>query len=181
MTRLISLCLLVMLTACVSNREAVEIVSIGEDVSMRLPLPPSYPGTIEDRARVRISANGEGVTVNASMRFSPTQALVRIAHPTGATLLDIEWNESGIFERRSNQLPSQFRSEELLAALFIALWPAAQIDAALPAHASLVQFRDGRAIEALERTVLTIRQTRNAIQIDHYDYGYSFEIAGLNF
>ncbi len=180
MTRLISLCLLLFVAACTTTRTPVEYVSIAEDIEIRLPRPPGFPGQYEDQTRLRLSANGEGGTVNAIIQMTPDLVFFRISHPTGPTLLEADWTADGIVERRAPRVPQQLRAEEMLATLFIALWPAEQVRAALPAHASLKEYPDGRAIEAMERTVLAVRRTRRGLLIDHFDYGYNFEVAGLN-
>lgn len=179
MTRLFSLCLILIVAACTTARIPHQTVSIGEDVSLDLPLPPGFPGTFEERTRLRISANGEGATVNVYAMFNRAAGLVRVTHPTGPTLLDVEWSGDGISERRNTQLPDEIRSEELLAALYILLWPGERVAASLSPGATFVEQGPVRAVQTFDRTVMVLRQIGNRVVVDHYDYGYRFEIAGF--
>jgi hypothetical protein len=104
---------------------------IGHGASLVLPRPPGYPGRKSLSQSVIADARGRRMAFDAVLDLSPEAVEIAIAAPNGPRLGEISWNSEGVSPLDPKVVPKGLRSENLLADVYMMLWPKAQVESAL--------------------------------------------------
>jgi hypothetical protein len=116
---------------------------IGDGASLVLPRPPGYPGRKSLTQTVIADAQGRRIVFDAVLDLSPKTVEVAIAAPSGPRLGEISWNAEGVSPLDPMVAPKGLRSENLLADVFMTLWPKAQVESALRPAGEVRDLPDG--------------------------------------
>lgn len=116
---------------------------IAEDVVLTLPAPPGYPETRSLMQTVRARYGERDAAFEAVVSLAPEQVEIVLTVLGGPRLATIHWDGEGVREERSPLAPEGVPTENILADLFLATWPADAVTAALPAGVTLVSAADG--------------------------------------
>lgn len=156
-------------------------VSFGRDVKLTLPLRPGYPGPFEASQTVVARHEGRTVAFQAALAFSEAEARVTLVAPSGPRILSLAWTEGGVTEERTMLAPEQLRGVDVLADIFLCLWPADAVRTALGAGATMEIVGATRTIRTADRVVTEITEepsadgaTRHVLR--NLDRGYSLTI-----
>jgi hypothetical protein len=156
-------------------------VFFGRDVKLTLPLRPGYPGPFEASQTVVARHEGRTVAFQAALAFSEAEARVTLVAPSGPRILSLAWTEDGITEERTMLAPDQLRGVDVLADIFLCLWPAEMVRTALGSGAAIDVTGAVRTIRTADRVVAEISEeplaegaTRHVLR--NLDRGYSLTI-----
>lgn len=116
---------------------------IGHGASLVLPRPPGYPGRKSLTQTVIADARGRRMAFDAVLDLSPEAVEMAIAAPSGPRLVEISWNTEGVSPLDPKVAPKGLRSENLLADVFMTLWPKAQVESALRPAGEVRDLPDG--------------------------------------
>jgi len=161
----------------VSPRDVV----FGREVKLKLPLRPGYPEPLEASQTVVARHEDRTVAFQAALSFSDAEARVTLVAPSGPRILSLVWTEAGVAEERTMLAPDQLRGVDVLADIFLCLWPAEAVRTALGDGASIDVVGAVRTIRTADRTVVEITEepagegvTRHVLR--NLDRGYSLTI-----
>lgn len=156
-------------------------VNFGRDVKLTLPSRPGYPIPFEASQTVVARHENRTVAFQAALSLSEAEARVTLVAPSGPRILTLSWTETGVAEDRTILAPDQLRGVDVLADIFMCLWPADTVRAALAEPATLTSADGVRTIRSAERTVVEITEepatdgaTRHVLR--NHDRGYSLTI-----
>jgi hypothetical protein len=116
---------------------------IADDVALTLPTPPDYPEqrTIVQTGRARY---GElQAAFEAVISLAPERTEIVLAVVSGPRLATIVWDEEGVREDRTLFAPVGVPVENILADIFVAVWPAEAVEDSLPDGVSLTVDENG--------------------------------------
>jgi hypothetical protein len=116
---------------------------IGHGASLVLPRPPGYPGRKSLTQTVIADAQGRRMAFDTVLDLAPEAGEMAIAAPSGPRLGEISWNTEGVSPLDPNVAPKGLRSENLLADVFMTLWPKAQVEPALRPAGEVRDLPDG--------------------------------------
>jgi len=139
MVRPLILALAALTAGCASTPdEPRPTARIAADVALTLPLPPGYPDTrsIVQTGRARYADHQ--AAFEAVLTLSPERAEIVLIMLGGPRLATITWDETGIAEDRSVFAPDSVPVENILADIFLSVWPAEAVAEALPEGVELV-------------------------------------------
>lgn len=153
---------------------------IAQDVQLELPLPPNFPRaqTLHQLGRARWGERT--LAFDAVLTLSPDAAEIVIAAASGPRLATIAWDKSGVRRTLAARAPRDIPVENLLADVFLLLWPAEAVAAALPADISLAESPDGARILRRAGQVL-VEITPDPVQpartlIRNHAFGYEVSV-----
>jgi hypothetical protein len=148
MVRRLILALAVAAGACGARHEPAEDgrlrAHIAEDVELMLPSPPGYPETRTLSQIVRARYGERSAAFEAVLDLSPEQVTVVITALGGPRVATLTWNEAGVREERTLLAPTGVPVENILADIFLVVWPTEAVAASLPEGVELVTDEDGR-------------------------------------
>lgn len=149
MVRALIVSLMTVLAGCASSPDEGALRAfIAQDVALTLPTPPGYPDT-QTVVQTGHARYGERqAAFEAILSLAPERVEIVLTMPAGPRLATIVWDGEGVRQDRSILAPDGVPVENILADLFIAVWPADAVSAALPEDARL------NVDEAGVRTVL---------------------------
>jgi hypothetical protein len=116
---------------------------IAEDVALTLPSPPGFPETRALSQIVRARYGERAAAFEAILDLSPDQVTVVITVLGGPRVATLTWNEEGVREERTLLAPAGVPVENILADLFLVVWPAQAIAESLPEGVELVTDESG--------------------------------------
>jgi hypothetical protein len=157
------------------------VAPLGKSLELQLPATPGYPEKF-DATQTIIAQYGERRTaLQAVLTLSPDKADVVLTSANGPRILSITWTGKGIYEDRTALAPAELKGVNILADIFMSLWPAASVQAALPEGVTVSETAKGRTIassghviveiETLEAGAASSRQ-----KLTNKDFGYSLTI-----
>lgn len=117
---------------------------IAPDIVLTLPSPPAYPQTRTLMQAGQIRHGDRQAAFESILALSPDEVEIVITMAGGGLRLStITWTAAGVRETRSPIAPDSIPVANILADIFIALWPAEAINAALPEGVTLTETADG--------------------------------------
>lgn len=116
---------------------------IAEDVALTLPSPPGYPETRALSQIVRARYGERAAAFEAILDLSPDQVTVIITVLGGPRIATLTWNEDGVEEERTLLAPAGVPVENIVADIFLVVWPAQAIAESLPEGVELVTDESG--------------------------------------
>jgi hypothetical protein len=132
---------------------------LGRDMTLALPSPPAYPETTTLRQTVLAHYGPMSGAFEAIIDLSPQQVQVVVTAAGGPRLATITWNEAGLRKDVTPLAMGAIPAENLMADIFVSLWPRAAVAAALPAGSGLSVEADGsRVIWYGDQMVLEVRR-----------------------
>lgn len=152
---------------------------IAADVELTLPAPPGYPGpkTIVQTGRARY---GERLMAfEAVLTLGAERSEIILTMAGGPRLATITWDEGGVHEDRAPFVPDDVPVENILADIFVSVWPADAVQTALPEGVTLaVAENGGRTIQRGESTIMTIAPDEaNAARTIVRNEAFGYEVA----
>lgn len=161
----------------VSPRDVV----FGRDVKLTLPVRPGFPGPLEASQTVVARHEDRTVAFQAALSLSEAEARVTLVAPSGPRILSLAWTDAGVTEERTMLAPAQLRGVDVLADIFMCLWPVDSVRAALGDGLSIDVVAAVRTIRTADRAVVEITEepaaegaTRHVLR--NLDRGYSLTI-----
>lgn len=130
---------------------------IAEGVVLTLPQPPNYPDTrtIVQSGRAQY-ADHQGA-FDAVLSLSPEHVEIVLAMAVGPRLATINWDSEGVREERALYAPNNVPVENILADIFMSVWPANAVAEALPDGLALTVAEDGaRTVRRGEEVIVEI-------------------------
>jgi Protein of unknown function (DUF3261) len=174
--RALMLCLA--LGACASAPPEGPRARIAKNLELSLPTPPGYPETrtIAQTVRARygiLSGAFESVT-----SLSPDAVDIVVTAAFGPRLATIHWDKDGVREERTLLAPEGVPVENLLADMFVSLWPPEAVIAALPAGVELIIAEDGaRTLRKDGVAIMEIRrESETRMTARNFALGYEITI-----
>jgi hypothetical protein len=161
------------------------VAVIGRGASLVLPTPPGYPDRKSLTQAVIADARGRRMAFDAVLDLSPETVEVAIAAPSGPRLAGITWTAKGVTPLDATAAPKGLRSENLLADIFMTLWPRAAVEAALRPAGEVRDLPDGAGRIVLVGGVprVEIRTVKDAdggtrTTVRNLDFGYTLTLIG---
>lgn len=159
---------------------------IAEGVQLNLPVPPNFPQaeTLQQLGRARYG--DRRLAFDAVLTLSQPSAEIVIAAAGGPRLATIHWDSAGIRKTLSARAPRNIPIENLLADVFLLLWPPEAITAALPEDVIFRQADNGaRTLSRNGEVMLEITPepgdaTRTLIRNHAFGYEISVLSQSLN-
>lgn len=162
--------------------KAAAQVSIAERVVLSLPATPGYP---EERLLFqtligRYEARTRGF--QATLSLSPERVEIILLAASGPRVMELAWTAEGIVETRSRLAPEDLDGLNILADIFISVWPKEAVAAALPQNAALLDGEGGREIWRGETRIIDIEHRgvddagRSRSRLTHLERGYVLDI-----
>lgn len=121
----------------------LHVARISETTQIILPRPPGYPQKRSLAQTIRVQYAEKRATFEAVLALSPDVVEIVVTAPSGPRLASITWNRMGIKEDRTLLAPEGIPVENILADVFIVLWPRQALVAALPPDADVRDGADG--------------------------------------
>lgn len=119
---------------------------IAEDVVLTLPSPPAYPEVRTLSQIVRARYGEREAAFEAVLDLSPERAGIVITILGGPRLATLTWTEDGVEEERTLLAPTGVPVENILADIFLVVWPEEAVAASLPEGIELEVGADGGRI-----------------------------------
>jgi hypothetical protein len=130
---------------------------IADDVMLELPTPPGYP---EERTIVqtgRAQFGERNAAFEAVLQLGPERTEIVLMMPAGPRLSTIVWDATGVHEDRAPFVPDGMPVENILADIFVTVWPEDMVAGTLPEGVTLEVGADGaRTIRRGDEIILTI-------------------------
>lgn len=150
-----------LLASCVSlggrDSAPAPTARIAPDVALTLPTPPGYPETATYMQTVRGQFGERSGVVEAVLSLSPERVEIVLTAAGGPRLATVTWDGAGITEERLPLAGDAVPVENILADIFLSLWPVETVEAALPRNAALVVAADGaRSVVRDGETIIAI-------------------------
>lgn len=131
---------------------------IAADVALTLPTPPGYPETATLLQTVRGQFGERRGVVEAVLSLSPERVEIVLTAAGGPRLATVTWDDAGVREDRLPLAGDAVPVENILADIFVSLWPVEAVEAALPDAAELIITDDGaRSITRNGDVIVSIR------------------------
>jgi hypothetical protein len=170
------------LAACATtSAHDARSLPLGRDAMLVLPASPGYPGVLNATQRVIGQYGERRAAFDAALALSPDRVLVVLTSSGGPRILSLTWTASGITENRTPLAPEDLNGLSVLGDIFLSLWPADAVQAALPADATIQEEGTTRRIVSGNRVVAEIetieRNTSGMRQrFRNLDLGYALTI-----
>jgi hypothetical protein len=152
---------------------------IAEDVEIALPSPPSFPETRTLHQIVRAQYGERSAAFESVVSLSPETVSIVITAIGGPRVATITWDASGVQEERTVLAPGGVPVENILADMFLSIWPEDAVRAALPEGVELAMDEDGgRALRRGEESIVEImRDPANASRTVVKNHAFGYEVA----
>lgn len=129
--------------ASLVGNASLHVARISETTRITLPRPPGYPQKRNLVQTIRVQYADKRAAFEAALSLSQDVVEIVVTAPSGPRLATITWTGSGIKEDRTLLAPEGIPVENILADVFILLWPRAALVAALPPDAEVRDGPDG--------------------------------------
>lgn len=153
---------------------------IAEDVVLTLPTPPAFPETRTLRQVVRAHYGERQAAFESVLSLSPETATVVITMIGGPRVATLTWDRAGVHEERTVLAPGGVPVENILADIFLTVWPAEAVMEALPEGVELISGENGaRLVRRGEEVLVEITPdpgdpTRTVVR--NFAFGYEVTI-----
>lgn len=114
------------------DREGLSEANLSDDVALHLPMPPAYPEERTLMQTVRAQYGEERQAFEALLSLSPSEVEIVVTAASGPRLSTIRWDKDGVHEDRTVLVPQGMPVANILADLFVSLWPREAVEKALP-------------------------------------------------
>jgi hypothetical protein len=111
---------------------------------MHLPAPPGYPGTKSMMQTVRAHYGERQAAFEALLSLSPEKVDIVVTAPSGPRLASITWSKKGVHRKIMEIAPPGIPVGNIVADIFVSLWPREAVAAALPAGVEVRDEPSGR-------------------------------------
>jgi hypothetical protein len=140
-----------------ATRPDAPTARIAADTVLTLPLPPGYPETRTIVQTGRAQHGDRQASFESVLSLGPERTEIVLMMPIGPRLATIVWDETGIHEDRSVFAPDSVPVENILADIFLSVWPAEAVAESLPEGVSLIVDEAGvRTIRRGEALLVTV-------------------------
>ena len=156
MVRALVLSLALLATGCASTPGAQPHARIAEDVQLTLPLPPAYPETRTIVQTARAHYGDRQGALEAVVSLSPTRVVIVLTALSGPRLATITWDAKGVRAERALIAPEGVPVENILADIFVTVWPAEAVAAALPEGVTLSVVEGARSIRRGDQLIVEV-------------------------
>lgn len=151
-----------------------------QEASSALPefrLPPASLGrTLAWQQRLQVVAQGRvQPPVDALVEVEPTMLRMALMS-AGQTLARLEWDGQTMNTQRSPMWPASIAPERVLSDLQLALWPRAQLVAALPADAQLDDEPGGLRVLRLRGDKIASVQGAESLHIELVNHRFDYRL-----
>jgi hypothetical protein len=130
---------------------------IADDLTLVLPTPPGYP---EERTIIQTGRAQFGerrMAFEAVLVLGPERTEMVLMMPAGPRLSTIVWDATGVHEDRAPFVPDSLPVENILADIFVTVWPEASVAGTLPEGVTMDVAEDGgRTIRRGDEIILTV-------------------------
>lgn len=130
---------------------------IADDLTLVLPTPPGYP---EERTIIQTGRAQFGerrMAFEAVLALGPERTEMVLMMPAGPRLSTIVWDATGVHEDRAPFVPDSLPVENILADIFITVWPEASVAGTLPEGVTMDVAENGaRTIRRGDEIILTV-------------------------
>lgn len=130
---------------------------IADDLTLVLPTPPGYP---EERTIIQTGRAQFGerrAAFEAVLALGPERTEIVLMMPAGPRLSTIVWDATGVHEDRAPFVPDSLPVENILADIFVTVWPEASVAGTLPEGVTMEVADDGRrTIRRGDEIILTV-------------------------
>lgn len=141
---------------------SLHVARISETTQINLPRPPGYPQTRNLLQTIRVQYADKRAAFEAALSLSPDVVQIVVTAPSGPRLATITWTSTGIKEDRTLLAPEGIPVENILADVFILLWPRAALVTALPSDAEVRDGPDGsRTVSRAGAPIVEIKPDPN--------------------
>ena len=157
--------------------ELAPVANISETAALSLPLPPNYPETQTVLHSVRARYGERDAAFDAILSLSPELVEIVITAAAGPRLATITWDVDGVRQERALVAPGDIPVENILADIFVALWPREEVERALPPDCAFTIDDDGaRTISQAGAPILEVHTNASAIVVRNLAFGYELSI-----
>lgn len=173
--RTLALLLTALAAGCMSRPDG-PTAHIAGDVLLTLPTPPGYPETRTIVQTGRARYGERQAAFEAVLSLAPDRTEIVVTMLAGPRLATIVWDEAGVHEDRALIAPPGLPVENILADLFVAVWPAEAVAASLPEGVTLVvDEHGGRTIQRDGQVILVVTRdeadpARTVVRNDAFGY-----------
>lgn len=154
--------------------------NIARDVTVELPVLPSYPETVTYSQVLRARYGWRSATLETVLSLSPETVEAVLTVPGGPRVATVRWNGEGVTVDRTVFTPPDLAPENMMADLFIAYWPEEQVRGILPRGVELVVAENGaRTLRQGETVILQITpdaETPNRLSIKNELLNYELTL-----
>ena len=157
MLRLIALVLLAGLAGCVPWLRP----GPPDEVPLLRLAPSALPGGMAAQQRLSFEHGDRRQVVDALVEVDADAVRV-VIHAQGQVALRLDWDGRTLTQARADWLPPQLSAERVLSDLQMVYWPAAAVDAALPAGWSFGGTEDSRTLVHSDEIVAQVQRVSDA-------------------
>lgn len=157
---------------------------IAPDVALTLPLPPAYP---ETRVVQQIGQGRYGEhesAFEAVLSLSPERVEIVLIMIGGPRLATVTWDEAGVREERSVFAPDSVPVQNILADVFVSLWPLEAVAASLPPGVTITESEAGQRTIWRDKQVLVSvvpdASEPTGVVVTNAQFGYEVSIVSQN-
>ncbi len=155
---------------------------LGRELSLRLPAAPDYPGMLSGVQTVAGQYGERKAAFQAALELTPVSVNIALTAINGPRILSINWTKDGIVEDRTPLAPADLRGVNVLGDIFVSMWPADRVRAALPSGVELVEDGQRRTLKAKDRTIVEVETLERSAAgmkqtLRNLDFGYVLNIA----
>jgi hypothetical protein len=169
-----------MIWRCVSAPEDALEAKIARDVALTLPMPPAYPETTTIVQTGHARYGERQAAFEAVLSLAPDRAEIVLTMLGGPRLATIVWDNAGIYEDRALFVPKSVPVENIVADIFVTVWPAEAVKASLPEGTTLTVAEDGgRTISRGDEMIVTATPSpadSNRTVVRNIPFGYEVAI-----
>lgn len=130
---------------------------IADDLTLVLPTPPGYP---EERTIIQTGRAQFGerrAAFEAVLALGAERTEIVLMMPAGPRLTTIVWDATGVHEDRAPFVPDSLPVENILADIFVTVWPEGAVAGTLPSGVTLdVSAEGARTIRRGDEIILTV-------------------------
>ncbi len=164
------------LGACASAPDEGPRAHIAKDLALTLPTPPGYPETRTIAQTLRARYGLLSAAFESVVSLSPHAVEIVVTAAFGPRLATITWDKAGVREERTLLAPEGVPVENILADMFISLWPPEAVIAALPEGVELTVAEDGtRTLSAAGEPIMEVRR-ESEMRVTTRNFALGYEI-----
>lgn len=179
MVRALTLALAALAAGCASTADVAQpSAGIAAGVVLTLPTPPAYPDTRTILQTGYARYGDHNGAFEAVLSLGPDRTEIVMTMLGGPRLATIVWDGAGVRAERSAFAPDNVPVENILVDIFISVWPAALVEAALPEGLTLTVDEAGqRTVRRGEDVLVTVTPApEDAARVSVRNYALGYEV-----